>query len=122
MSGAVDTACSSSLVTTHLAARALREGEVAGAASMGVYLTLVHSWTRACLRAGMLSEDGRSAIALLPPVPDHIFQWFQSFFMIMCRQVCRRQLDKECHICSLYCKPNIRHMSCGCNATSPLTQ
>lgn len=56
---AVDTACSSSLVTTHLAARALREGAIGGAASMGVNLTLVHSWTRACLRAGMLSEDGR---------------------------------------------------------------
>lgn len=55
----MDTACSSSLVTTHLAARALREGELAAAASMGVNLTLVHSWTRACLRAGMLSEDGR---------------------------------------------------------------
>ena len=26
---------------------------------MGVNLTLVHSWTRACLRAGMLSEVGR---------------------------------------------------------------
>lgn len=56
---AVDTACSSSLVTTHLAARALMRGEVGAAASMGVNLTLVHSWTRACLRAGMLSEDGR---------------------------------------------------------------
>ena len=59
---AVDTACSSSLVTTHLAARALRGGEVGAAASMGVNLTLVHSWTRACLRAGMLSEDGRYCI------------------------------------------------------------
>lgn len=56
---AVDTACSSSLVTTHLAAKALLDGEVATAASLGVNLTLVPSWTRACLRAGMLSEDGR---------------------------------------------------------------
>ena len=64
MSAAVDTACSSSLVTTHLAGKALMAGEVATAASLGVNLTLVHSWTRACLRAGMLSEDGRSACAL----------------------------------------------------------
>ncbi|DBA84018.1 TPA: hypothetical protein ACH3X1_006502 [Trebouxia sp. C0004] len=56
---AVDTACSSSLVTTHLAAKAVMSGEVAAAASMGVNLTLVQSWTRACLRAGMLSEEGR---------------------------------------------------------------
>jgi acyl carrier protein len=55
----VDTACSSSLVTTHLAARALGEGACRVAASVGVNLTLVHSWTRACLRAGMLAEDGR---------------------------------------------------------------
>ena len=59
VSDAVDTACSSSLVTTHLAAKALMGGEVAAAASMGVNLTLVQSWTRACLRAGMLSEEGR---------------------------------------------------------------
>lgn len=58
---AADTACSSSLVTTHLAAKALMSGEVAAAASMGVNLTLVQSWTRACLRAGMLSEEGRCA-------------------------------------------------------------
>ena len=56
---AVDTACSSSLVTTHLAAQAVMGGEIGAAASMGVNLTLVQSWTRACLRAGMLSEDGR---------------------------------------------------------------
>lgn len=54
----VDTACSSSLVTTHLASRALYEGECRVAGSIGVNLTLVHSWTRACLRAGMLAEDG----------------------------------------------------------------
>ena len=59
---AVDTACSSSLVTTHLAAKALMSGEVAAAASMGVNLTMVQSWTRACLRAGMLSEEGRCAL------------------------------------------------------------
>ena len=40
--------------------------EIGAAASMGVNLTLVHSWTRACLRAGMLSEDGRYNI--LQPV------------------------------------------------------
>ena len=55
----VDTACSSSLVTTHLAARGLERGECEAAGSVGVNLTLVHSWTRACLRAGMLSEEGR---------------------------------------------------------------
>ena len=59
---AVDTACSSSLVTTHLASQALKGGEIGAAASMGVNLTLVQSWTRACLRAGMLSEDGRYTI------------------------------------------------------------
>ena len=48
----VDTACSSSLVTTHLAAKALQRGEVMMAASMGVNLTLVPSWTLACNRAG----------------------------------------------------------------------
>ena len=64
-SAAVDTACSSSLVTTHLAAQALMGDEIRAAASMGVNLTLVHSWTRACLRAGMLSEDGRSDILQL---------------------------------------------------------
>ena len=61
-SNAVDTACSSSLVTTHLAAQALMGGEIGAAASMGVNLTLVQSWTRACLRAAMLSEDGRYSI------------------------------------------------------------
>ena len=55
----VDTACSSSLVTTHLASRALHAGDCTLAGSVGVNLTLVHSWTRACLRAGMLAEDGR---------------------------------------------------------------
>jgi acyl transferase domain-containing protein len=37
----------------------LERGECEAAASVGVNLTLVHSWTRACLRAGMLSEEGR---------------------------------------------------------------
>ena len=37
----------------------LERGECEAAGSVGVNLTLVHSWTRACLRAGMLSEDGR---------------------------------------------------------------
>ena len=55
----VDTACSSSLVTTHLAVQSLYNGECIVAGSVGVNLTLVHSWTRACLRAGMLAEDGR---------------------------------------------------------------
>lgn len=55
----VDTACSSSLVTTHLAARGLERGECEAAGSVGVNLTIVHSWTRACLRAGMLADDGR---------------------------------------------------------------
>lgn len=55
----VDTACSSSLVTTHFAARSVRGNECEVAGSLGVNLTLVHSWTRACLRAGMLSDEGR---------------------------------------------------------------
>jgi len=37
----------------------LERGECEAAGSVGVNLTLVHSWTRACLRAGMLAEDGR---------------------------------------------------------------
>ena len=37
----------------------LERGECEAAASVGVNLTLVHSWTCACLRAGMLSEVGR---------------------------------------------------------------
>ncbi len=69
---AVDTACSSSLVTTHLAAKALMSGEVAAAASMGVNLTLVQSWTRACLRAGMLSEEGRCAYSNRPTKLNHL--------------------------------------------------
>lgn len=55
----VDTACSSSLVTTHLASKALLEGVCCVAGTLGVNLTLVHSWTRACFRAGMLADDGR---------------------------------------------------------------
>jgi acyl transferase domain-containing protein len=49
---AVDTACSSSLVTAHLAAAALRRGEVGMAAAGGVNLTLASSWSLACNRAG----------------------------------------------------------------------
>jgi hypothetical protein len=87
---AVDTACSSSLVTTHLAAKALMSGEVAAAASMGVNLTLVQSWTRACLRAGMLSEEGRCAycffsfclvaysLGCVKPVVTHQTSWLES--------------------------------------------
>lgn len=52
----VDTACSSSLVTTHLAARALATREVEAAATLGVNLTLVASWTLACNRAGKVFE------------------------------------------------------------------
>ena len=37
----------------------LERGECEAAGSVGVNLTLVHSWTRACLRAGMLAEEGR---------------------------------------------------------------
>ena len=55
----VDTACSSSLVSTHLAARAIKELSCDVAGTLGVNLALVHSWTRACLRAGMLADDGR---------------------------------------------------------------
>lgn len=55
----VDTACSSSLVSTHLAANSMQEGLCTVSASMGTNLALVHSWTRACLRAGMLADDGR---------------------------------------------------------------
>jgi hypothetical protein len=39
--------------------QALEAGECELAGSVGINLTLVHSWTRACLRAGMLSEEGR---------------------------------------------------------------
>jgi len=55
----VDTACSSSLVSTHLAANSIHEHSCETAATLGVNLALVHSWTRACLRAGMLADDGR---------------------------------------------------------------
>ncbi len=55
----VDTACSSSLVSTHLAANAIQEQSCETAGTLGVNLALVHSWTRACLRAGMLADDGR---------------------------------------------------------------
>lgn len=55
----VDTACSSSLVSTHLAANSMQEGLCTVSATMGTNLALVHSWTRACLRAGMLADDGR---------------------------------------------------------------
>ena len=41
------------------AAQGLELGECEAAGSVGVNLTLAHSWTRACLRAGMLSEEGR---------------------------------------------------------------
>ena len=40
-------------------AQGLERGECDAAGSVGVNLALVHSWTRACLRAGMLAEDGR---------------------------------------------------------------
>ena len=55
----IDTACSSSLVTTHLALQSLFDGECKVASTLGVNLALVHSWTQACLRAGMLAQDGR---------------------------------------------------------------
>eukprot|EP00883_Tetradesmus_obliquus_P011533 jgi/Sobl393_1/4315/SZX67650.1 len=55
----VDTACSSSLVTAHLAAMALKQGEVDMAAAGGVNLQLLSSWSMACNRAGMLAQDGR---------------------------------------------------------------
>ena len=55
----VDTACSSSLVSTHLAANSIHEQSCEIAGTLGVNLSLVHSWTRACLRAGMLADDGR---------------------------------------------------------------
>lgn len=48
----VDTACSSSVVTAHLAAQAIRQRDIAMAASLGVNLTLLSSWTLACNRAG----------------------------------------------------------------------
>eukprot|EP00803_Ostreobium_quekettii_P007582 evm.model.scf_983.1 EVM.evm.TU.scf_983.1 scf_983:18-7581(-) len=55
----VDTACSSSLVTTHLAGGAMARGDCGSAATLGVNLTLASTWTQACMRAGMLAEDGR---------------------------------------------------------------
>lgn len=54
-----DTACSSSLVTTHLSVQALQKKSIHLAATIGVNLTLVNSWTQACNRAGMLAQDGR---------------------------------------------------------------
>ena len=56
---AIDTACSSSLVTMHMSVNAIETGDCSIAGSVGVNLCLVHSWTRACLRAGMLADDGR---------------------------------------------------------------
>ena len=56
---AIDTACSSSLVTAHMAIQALKNRDCEAAGSLGVNLALVHSWTRACLRSGMLADDGR---------------------------------------------------------------
>lgn len=55
----VDTACSSSLVATHVASTSIYDGMCGVAAALGTNLALVHSWTRACLRAGMLADDGR---------------------------------------------------------------
>lgn len=54
-----DTACSSSLSALHIAFLSVQSGESAMAAAGGVNLTLAHSWTIACQRAGMLSENGR---------------------------------------------------------------
>lgn len=39
--------------------RALYSEEISSAASLGVNLTLVSSWTLACNRANMLADDGR---------------------------------------------------------------
>ena len=55
----IDTACSSSLVATHIASTSIYDGLCHVAGALGTNLALVHSWTRACLRAGMLADDGR---------------------------------------------------------------
>ncbi|HEY8480172.1 MAG TPA: SDR family NAD(P)-dependent oxidoreductase [Spirillospora sp.] len=56
---AVDTACSSSLVSTHLAVRALRDGEADVALAAGVNLLLSPAVTRTFDLAGGTAPDGR---------------------------------------------------------------
>ena len=55
----VDTACSSSLVSTHLAVRALREGDCDLALACGVNLMLSPVLSIAFAQGGMLSPGGR---------------------------------------------------------------
>lgn len=55
----VDTACSSSLVAVHLAAQALRTGEVEMAIAGGVNVTLLADSTVALSRYKMMAPDGR---------------------------------------------------------------
>jgi acyl transferase domain-containing protein/acyl carrier protein len=56
---AVDTACSASLVATHLACRALADGDCDRAIVAGVNLLLSPEITVSLRKAGMLSPDGR---------------------------------------------------------------
>jgi acyl transferase domain-containing protein/acyl-CoA synthetase (AMP-forming)/AMP-acid ligase II/acyl carrier protein len=55
----IDTACSSSLVALHYACRSLRSHECDLALAGGVNLILLPTVTRAFMRAGLLSADGR---------------------------------------------------------------
>ena len=56
----VDTACSASLVAVHLAAQALRAGEVPVAVAGGVMLMIAPGLTMVMDSAGALAADGRS--------------------------------------------------------------
>ena len=56
----VDTACSASLVAVHLAAQALRAGEVPVAVAGGVMLMIAPGLTMVMDSAGALAPDGRS--------------------------------------------------------------
>jgi len=56
----IDTACSSSLVATHLAARALRDGECGLALAGGVNLMLLPNFQVVMCKGRFLAPDGRS--------------------------------------------------------------
>ena len=56
----MDTACSSSLVATHLAHRALLDGETSAAVAAGVNLMLIPNTSTHMAQLGALSPTGRS--------------------------------------------------------------
>ena len=56
---AVDSACSSSLVAVHLAVRSIQAGDCELAFAGGASLLLTTSFTRAYMRGGLLSPDGK---------------------------------------------------------------